>query len=1004
MLRNIRQRRIIIPSLIFVFTVIILLLLVLRIQAQTTYQILVDSDVDDTMAVLALNTTCDLREAITIVNSGDDTGSDCSFAPGGVPDLSLDDFEIRFQTDGIAMPANATIQLVSALPVITSSLDIAGFRPGPASPLESVALEPDTGVTIGVGLNFGQNGLINADNSNVFGMTVRGFGIGIRVNNVANMQIGRDGPTIANLENYIYDNMFGIDVLGTLANGTVISNNYIGIDETLSPAGNSLDGILVRLGARNTTIGGDPGMTAPNIIGSNGRHGINVANLDTILINGNIIGIEAAGSTNNFANGGDGILVNATIKATVSNNTVGFSGQNGIFVNSSPNTLIDLNSVGTLPNSTVNIGNTLNGITIQSSSGSRVVSGTPGQYGRVFNNGNIGISIGNSQNVTIEDTLINNNGGLGIDLGANGVTLNDGGSDGDSGPNGYLNYPDLGAAGTNGPSLVLNGTLYTSAGNYRMLFYVSPTCDPSNFGEGADFLMDGGLPFVLNTTAGFFNVTLNGGPYPIGSFITALTISDSGASFGNTSEFSRCIPITNATLAASFVPTATTVLPGQSIFFDNTSTGVITDTRWFVDGVLVGTTFDYLAIINRPGTYTVTLEIENSAFPGVIDTASVVITVLSVTPVPSTAVPATPVPPTSVPPVPTTTPIVNPTATFTSIPPTATNIPPTATFIPTATDIPPSATFIPTATDIPPTATLIPTVTDIPPTATFIPTATDIPPTATLIPTVTGTPDLLVTVVGDGADTMSVVVVNAGLNAANNVVVEERLRPGVEYRAAQPGAPICTEVGGIVTCRLGTVAGGSSSDVTINVSTNGESPDSGVTIVSADGVFAQIIDEPYISKIGSPPVAPPGSEITYTIRVINPTNEIATDMLIQDEMPDVIEILDATATAGDLIIDGQSISLSLDELGPGERVILTINALVSDDEEVIESIINTACVTSSSNPLANCAEMSFLAVQILPDTGQISLISLVVRWIAVIGLSGLMMSGILALYWRLRRQ
>ncbi len=1005
MLRNIRQRQIIISVLIILLTGVILSLWVLRAQAQTTYSILVNSEDDGSTAALAANGTCDLREAITIVNSGNDTGSDCAFVPGGVPDLELDNFVIRFDTGG-AMPADSVIQLVRALPVITSSLDIGGFNV--PSPFQSVTLEPAPGVNIGVGLSFGRrSNLIMANDSRVLGMIIRGFNIGVRVFNIPDVQIGRDGTVTANLENYIYDNMFGIDVAGFQATDTVIGNNYIGIDEFLTAAGNSQTGIRVRGNARNTLIGSDPGTTSPNFVGSNGLHGINVTNVDTISIDGNIVGLEAAGSTNDFGNARSGIIINQAIKATIANNTVGYSGANGIAVLNSPTTLLRLNAVGTLPNTpspfAVDIGNSGIGIAITGSSRTRIDGGAG--LTLVANNGGNGIDISNSQGVVIEDSLIYNNGGRGIDLGANGVTVNDIG-DGDAGPNSYQNFPNLSAAGTNGGTLILNGSLPTMAGNYRTIFYLSPTCDPSDFGEGADFLMDGGAPYVLASGPGIFNATLTGGPYPIGSFITAITISDNaGATFGNTSEFSRCIPITDATLNASFTTTATTIMQGDLLYFNNTSTGAITDTRWYINGSLASTNYHYFRTFNTPGTYTITLEIENSAFPGVIDTATMVITVLAQNPtsVPATPLPATPVPGTAVP----TIVVIPPQATVTPIPPTVTPIPPTATNIPptitpippTATDIPPTITPIPpTATDIPPTATFVPTATDIPPTATFIPTATDIPATAT------GTPDLQVTVDGNGSDSMSVVVVNVGANDANNVIVQEQLRPGVEYRAAQPGEPICTEVGGIVTCRLGTVDGGDAAGVTIGVSTNGEAPDSGVTIVTADGVSAQIVDEPYISKIGNPPVAPPGSEITYTIRVINPTDEIATDMLIEDEMPDVIEILDASASAGTIDIDGQRITLSLDELAPGERVLLTIEARVSDDDEIVESISNRACVSSSANPDPNCAIMSFLAVQVLPETGQISLMSVIFRWVIVLVFSGLMLSGIVALYWRLRRQ
>src|SRR5690606_33880052 len=128
-------------------------------------------------------------------------------------------------------------------------------------------------------------------------------------------------------------------------------------------------------------------------------------------------------------------------------------------------------------------------------------------------------------------------------------------------------------------------------------------------------------------------------------------------------------------------------------------------TRWFVDGVLVSTTYDFLRQFPFDGTYLITLEIENSAFPGVVDIISTTVTVVA--PPTNTPLPPPPATNTPVPPPPTIVAGV-PTSTFTAIPPTATftRIPPTATF----TAIPPTATF----TAIPPTATLVPTATNIP--------------------------------------------------------------------------------------------------------------------------------------------------------------------------------------------------------------------------------------------------------------------------------------------------
>ena len=76
---------------------------------------------------------------------------------------------------------------------------------------------------------------------------------------------------------------------------------------------------------------------------------------------------------------------------------------------------------------------------------------------------------------------IHDNTGLGIDLGFDGVTPNDGG-DGDSGLNGLQNFPVIDETG---PSDI-SGTLDSTPGTYRIEIFQNATCDPSGNGEGRD--------------------------------------------------------------------------------------------------------------------------------------------------------------------------------------------------------------------------------------------------------------------------------------------------------------------------------------------------------------------------------------------------------------------------------------------------------------------------------------------------------------------------------------
>lgn len=129
--------------------------------------------------------------------------------------------------------------------------------------------------------------------------------------------------------------------------------------------------------------------------------------------------------------------------------------------------------------------------------------------------------------VLLARNAIYGNGLLGIDLLADGVTLNDAG-DADSGPNTLLNFPVITSAVDNGTATIVRGQITTpNAGRVTVEVFISAARDASGYGEGQVFV--GRTP--ANAEGAF---TLNLPPGLTGRFITA-TARDAG---GNTSEFS----------------------------------------------------------------------------------------------------------------------------------------------------------------------------------------------------------------------------------------------------------------------------------------------------------------------------------------------------------------------------------------------------------------------------------------------------------------------------------
>src|SRR6185503_11921522 len=97
-----------------------------------------------------------------------------------------------------------------------------------------------------------------------------------------------------------------------------------------------------------------------------------------------------------------------------------------------------------------------------------------------FNNG-LGIALtGAANGVTIRVNSIHSNAGLGIDLGGDGVTMNDP-LDADTGPNGLQNFPVITSVAAQLITGTFNGAPNTA---FTLDLYSSPAADASGFGEG----------------------------------------------------------------------------------------------------------------------------------------------------------------------------------------------------------------------------------------------------------------------------------------------------------------------------------------------------------------------------------------------------------------------------------------------------------------------------------------------------------------------------------------
>ncbi len=239
-------------------------------------------------------------------------------------------------------------------------------------------------------------------------------------------------------------------------------------------------------------------------------------------------------------------------------------------------------------------------------SADNLIGGTlSGQGNVLISNQGDGIRVvGNTAlNNSLLGNSINFNGGLGIDLGDDGVTANDA-LDADTGPNHFLNYPvvTFNGFGTNGTRiLAYDLSLDAPVGNYRLEFFTSPTADASGYGEGQVFL---GAKTISQPSAGSVSIrgTINTNqPVAAGAFISTTLTTQTASGFGSTSEFSAQKAGTNTSVCQDL----TTNTGNQIVMVDENMQPLAMikakdSTGAYINYVISGGLDKNLFIINNP--------------------------------------------------------------------------------------------------------------------------------------------------------------------------------------------------------------------------------------------------------------------------------------------------------------------------------------------------------------------------------------------------------------------
>jgi hypothetical protein len=252
--------------------------------------------------------------------------------------------------------------------------------------------------------------------------------------------------------------------------GNTVQGCWVGTTTAGSAASPNVYGVYVDTSAANL-IGGTTAMQR-NVVAGNSSSGIVVwGTSDSNIVKGNYIGLNAAG-TAAVGNGDSGIIIFG------SNTTVGGlnAGEGNVVAGNLASAGQTSAGISTVGNGTVIRGNRLG---TNAAGTVAIASGGPGIYARGTNvtiggtaagagnvitgHASVGVAVdGSGSSVLISGNSIYGNTGIGIDLGIDGITVNDGAKSAGL-PNLLMDYPVFTSASVSGTTLTVAGYVGSAA-------------------------------------------------------------------------------------------------------------------------------------------------------------------------------------------------------------------------------------------------------------------------------------------------------------------------------------------------------------------------------------------------------------------------------------------------------------------------------------------------------------------------------------------------------------
>jgi uncharacterized repeat protein (TIGR01451 family) len=189
---------------------------------------------------------------------------------------------------------------------------------------------------------------------------------------------------------------------------------------------------------------------------------------------------------------------------------------------------------------------------------------------------------------------------------------------------------------------------------------------------------------------------------------------------------------------------------------------------------------------------------------------------------------------------------------------------------------------------------------------------------------------------------------NNGPSDANGVVVTDNIPSGATYHSATPSQGTCSQVSGVVSCSLGTLATGSSATVDVEVSsptagtiTNKadivgddlSDPTTGNNSTSADTTVAPGADLAITKSDSADPVVA-GDGVTYTLSVKNNGPLDATNVTATDNLPAGLAYQSATPSQGSCSESSGTVTCALGDLANGASATVDITVTTQSPGKV----------------------------------------------------------------------